>query len=174
MNVYGYDSWELAYLLDDVYRQITVHRDDETIRNITAMCTDFWFGNVLPKIPPTPTSAEGWNLLMRASTTGKRIESSVEILDTCVGIGNMQTYIDSMRNEVKESEKKLSMLKWVVKKYMDDAEELYYEDKLIATYKQTSNDQRPLRLKQDVITQIYLEEPTIDMDDLTIPDDLLG
>ena len=60
------------------------------------------------------------------------------------------------------------------KKYMEDAEELYYEDKLIATYKQTSNEQRPLKLKQDVITQIYLEEPTLELDDQTIPADLLG
>lgn len=174
MNVYGYDTWELAYLLDDVYRQITVHRDDETIRNITAMCTEFWFGNVIPRIPPTPTSAEGWNMLMRSSTEGKRVEASVEILDVCVGIGNMQTYINSLRNEVKESENKLGMLKWTVKKFMEDAEELYYENKLVATYKQTSNEQRPLRLKQDTITQIYLEEPTLELDDQTIPAELLG
>ena len=113
-------------------------------------------------------------MLMRSSTEGKRAEASVEILDVCVGIGNMQTYINSLRNEVKESENKLGMLKWTVKKFMEDAEELYYENKLVATYKQTSNEQRPLRLKQDVITQIYLEEPTLELDDQTIPAELLG
>ena len=155
INVYGYDSWELAYLINDTYRELTIPRNDEVIRNLTEIGTEFWLGNVIPKIPPTPTNEKEWNLLMRESCKGKEIQASTEVVECLADMTACEEVIDRLMNDKKTMEDKLSKLKFYVKMYMDDAEILTYNGLTLATLKQTTNNRRPLRIKRDNLLEVY-------------------
>lgn len=125
----GCDHIDLAVLFGNAdFRIYSIKRDQELETILIEKALDFWNNYVQTNIPPPASSEADCRHLFTKETNSKRIEASQHTLQTLKELEALQT-------DISEKEEKVSQIKQHIMQYMQDAEELVFEEKVIASWK---------------------------------------
>lgn len=111
------------------FRIYTINRNEKLEQAIMKKEKDFWNDNVLPKIPPKPSTINDINKIYNSVTSGQSViaeEKTIQMLD----------YLNKIKQKKKELEEQEENCKIDIFSAMKDAEFLYNnEGELLATWK---------------------------------------
>lgn len=151
MYVMGFDSAELAYLINDDFAYLSVSKRDDYADTVVPILHDFWMNHVLPEKFPEPRTIEDYKRVYAQSVAGSTTQASMEMLNA---LDQLLYYKDLEGRQsviMKQTKEKISELDLEVRAYMRDFETLLYEDQILLTYKTASNKTRRLSLKEPAI-----------------------
>ena len=93
---------------------------------------DFWLGNVVKKVPPTPKSIEDVSKLFKKSEDGTRKPADIHIYDSC-------TYLNELLLRKKSIEDTIKKEKRDIMSFMGEIETIDFQGIPIATWKSTKD-----------------------------------
>jgi len=132
MAVMGYDYAVVAALFGgNKYKEYRIERDLELEATLIAKGKEFWFENVVKRIPPEPkTSGDIAKMFQR--DIGTTIEADDDIFKMCVELRGM-------KDRIKQDEDAIEDLQNAIKIYMKDAGVLMYCGQLLNTWKSSKD-----------------------------------
>ena len=162
MHVYGFDQWELAYMLNDDYNHITLYRDQEKIDRLIVVGCDF-MNHVANGTIPTIEKEEEWDRFMRTSVKDTSIEASDECMTLLKNIILSEDILARQKADKEVTEKYIASSKFTLKQYMQDNETLTYNGSPVVVYKTIANGNRPFTLKRKELKAITAAEEMLDV-----------
>ncbi len=119
MAVTGADAWYIAVvILEKDFLWHRIERDEDLIRNLISIESDFWISHVIPKIMPEPDGSESSERLIRQLTGKAAFEKEIpqsgfdEQLKRRMEIAELMAKLDTERKTIEQK----------LKLYMGDAE----------------------------------------------------
>jgi putative phage-type endonuclease len=121
MAVTGLSYGYIAVLIGgNKFKFERVDRDEKIIEFLIKLESDFWFNNVLQKIPPAPDGSDDVDEMLKHLYPEAKPETSIEITDPEV----IKAYdqLQETKNQAKEIEKEQKRLEQIIKTTMKDTE----------------------------------------------------
>lgn len=142
-----------------------IDRDEETIAGMREKMVNFWFRNVLSRVPPDPVNMDDIKALY-ARINGKPVDLDEDTLDKVKKVGLLRTQIKMAEDELEEVQFQVANFvrkAWEVNPavQIEDDAELRFAGRPVATWKKqrgTFLDQKQLKADQPDTTAKYTIE----------------
>ncbi|QWD18359.1 hypothetical protein G6696_01710 [Polynucleobacter paneuropaeus] len=123
------DQADLAVLFSNSdFRIYSIERDKALEGLIIQKADYFWNEYVLKDIPPPPTNEADCQLLFSKGNSELRVEANLELY-------KLSTKLHHLNSKITECEEQVSTIKQSLMNAMGEAESLYYQGYLLATWK---------------------------------------
>jgi len=139
MEIFDVKSWHLYAVLAGFNgfkrKHFVIKRNDLYIKSLLKICKEFWYNNVLERVPPTPKTIDDINKLFTESNE-IRMESTEEVNTVINHYKKTKLEIHEIENKLKPLKLKEKQLKEKLALSMEDAEVLTNDkDEEILNYK---------------------------------------
>lgn len=129
MAITGIDQADLAVLFgNSEFRIYAIARDKSLEELIIQKADYFWNEYVLKDIPPPPANEADCQLLFSKGNSALRVEANLELYQLC-------KELHTLGSQITQYEEQVSNMKQSLMHAMGDAESLYYQGNLLATWK---------------------------------------
>ena len=128
MAVTGYSAWWIAVLIGGnkfVYKRI--ERDEEIIRNLIKIESDFWNNHVLKQIPPDPDGSDASTEILKQLYP----ESNGETIELPPDVESLIEQYEQAREEEKAAAERKREAENKIKAIMGEYEKGYWKDRKI-------------------------------------------
>jgi len=129
LAITGIEQADLAVLFGNSdFRIYAIERDKDLEELIIQKADYFWYEYVLKDIPPPPASEADCQLLFSKGNHELRVEADLEIYE-------LSKKLHVLNSQITQYEDQVSTIKQSLMYTMGDAESLYYQGNLLATWK---------------------------------------
>lgn len=133
LGVCGYSEGTLAWLING--REFDCKRFEFNPSIFAIICDkvdEFWYKNVGQGIAPPAVTDEDLKVLFPKHIEGKCAEADLDTMDAIC-------QLKMLKDNRKKMDEEIARLELIVKKAMEDAENLVYGDRIVATYRASAN-----------------------------------